>query len=287
VGRITTRKKKWIAAVSVVVAIVFLLVMLFTVEDVLSIYLSEVLLTVLLIVMVPSAVADIIHSHWMNGIESQMPALVRGVSEVQETGMTFIKGFERVVDDGMIKSPLAQEVKKLTVNMSWGLTFETALERFRDRIGSPVVNRFCALLLEADRSGGEVRKVFTATAGFMEEMKELEQETTSQMRPYVVIIYAAYFVYIFTSIVLLNSFFKTLVDYNDILNPTTTMSIADYNNFFYRTMIISGVMGGLMSGKIGERRVLGGLKHSIIQLVVGYAIFFVAMPPNWVVVPAA
>ena len=36
-----------------------------------------------------------------------------------------------------------------------------------------------------------------------------------------------------------------------------------------------------MSGKIGERRTLGGLKHAIVQLVAGYIIFFFSIPPNW------
>ncbi len=47
-------------------------------------------------------------------------------------------------------------------------------------------------------------------------------------------------------------------------------------------MIVSAVMGGLMAGKIGGRRTLGGLKHIIIQVVVGYVVFFVTIPPNWV-----
>jgi len=283
-GRISKNTRIVVAVASFVAAVIFVLLYLILWPRELGIFFNEILMTVILIVTVPSAIADLIHHHWMSGIEKQMPVLVRGISEVQETGLTFIKGFERVVEDGMIKSPLAEEVKKLTVNMSWGLSFEEALKRFRDRIGSPVVNRFCALVLEADRSGGEVRKVFTSTAGFMEEMGEMEQETTTQMRPYVVIIYAAFFVYVFTSIILLTSFFVPLVEYGGVVSPTSVLAMEDFNSFFYRTMMISALMGGLMAGKIGERYILGGLKHAIIQMTVGYVIFFVSVPPNWVVV---
>jgi hypothetical protein len=48
-------------------------------------------------------------------------------------------------------------------------------------------------------------------------------------------------------------------------------------------MLVSALFGGLMAGKIGERRVAGGLKHSIVMLVAGYVIFFVIVPPNWMV----
>jgi len=46
-------------------------------------------------------------------------------------------------------------------------------------------------------------------------------------------------------------------------------------------MLISAITGGLMAGKLGERRVAGGLKHAIILAIVGYAIFLITIPPNW------
>jgi hypothetical protein len=36
-----------------------------------------------------------------------------------------------------------------------------------------------------------------------------------------------------------------------------------------------------MAGKIGERRVASGMKHSILLAVLGYVIFFAGIPPNW------
>jgi flagellar protein FlaJ len=217
----------------------------------------------------------------MNGVEDQMPVLVRGISESQETGITFIKAIEKVVEDKMIRPPLSDEVKKLTVQMSWGLSFEDALKGFRNRIDSSIVNRFCTLVLEASRSGGQIRKVFTATSGFMEDMRQMDRDTSSQMKPYVIVIYAAFFVFAFTSVVLVRSFFAPLQGLPQILSPLSIGGISDLKDFFYRTMLISALVGGLMAGKIGERRVLGGLKHSIVLMVVGYAIFYLLIPPNW------
>jgi flagellar protein FlaJ len=227
---------------------------------------------------------DYLNQSWIEAIEDQMPVLVRGISEVQETGVVFVKALEKVVEDKMVRPPLSSEVKKLTVQMSWGLSFEEGLKRFKRRIDSSVVNRFCTLVLEASRSGGQIRKVFTATSGFMEEMRETDRETTSQMRPYLVIVYAAFFVFVFTSIILLRSFFAPLESYPQILSPLSIVGVAGFKDFFYRTMLVSALVGGLMAGKIGERRVVGGLKHSIIMMVSGYVIFFVLIPPNWMAV---
>lgn len=279
--KVSKRTRVLVPVVSLVSAFVFVIVLLLFWSSQVMVFANEIFLAVLLMVAVPSAIVDYVHSRWMRAIEDQMPVLVRGISEVQETGLTFIKAFEKVVEDRMVKAPLSDEVKKFIVHMSWGLSFEDALERFKERVESPVVNRFCALVLETNRSGGQVRKVFTATAGFMEEMREMERETTSQMRPYLVIIYASFFVFLFTSVILLRSFFIPLEGYGDLLSSTSVVGTGEYNNFFYRTMIVSSFMGGLMAGKIGERRTLGGLKHAIVQVVIGYVVFFVTIPPNW------
>jgi flagellar protein FlaJ len=210
-----------------------------------------------------------------------MPILVRGVSESQETGLTIIKALEKVVEGKMVGKPLSEEVRKLTVQMSWGTSFETALTKFKERIGSPIISRFCALVLEASRSGGQIKKVFTHTSGFMEEMKEMDEDTNAQMRPYIIIIYAAFLVFLFTATILVQSFFAPLEGLPQILSQVSVGGIGAFKDFFYKNMMVSAITGGLMAGKIGERRVAGGLKHSIILLAIGYGVFFFGIPPSW------
>jgi len=197
------------------------------------------------------------------------------------TGLTIVKALEKVVEDKMVGKPLSDEVRKLTVQMSWGTSFEGALTKFKERIGSPIVSRFCALVLEASHSGGQIKKVFTGTSGFMEEMKEMDEDTDAQMRPYIIIIYAAFLVFLFTAVILVRSFFTPLEGYPQVLSQFSVAGVSEFTDFFYKNMLVSALTGGLMAGKIGERRVVGGLKHSILLLAVGYIVFFVVIPPNW------
>jgi pilus assembly protein TadC len=279
--KVPKKTRQITAGVSVAVAVGLSLWLFIFQLDTAVTFFNEILLVAILIVLAPSAVLEHLNQKWMNGIEDQMPVLVRGISESQETGLTFIKAIEKVVEDKMIRPPLSDEVKKLTVQMSWGLSFEDALKGFRNRINSSIVNRFCTLVLEASRSGGQIRKVFTATAGFMEDMRQMDKETTSEMKPYIIVVYAAFFVFAFTSVVLVRSFFAPLQGLPQILSPLSIGGISDLKDFFYRTMLISALLGGLMAGKIGERRVASGLKHSIVLMVAGYAIFYFLIPPNW------
>ena len=281
--KIQRKTRQLAAVVSVVCALsVIGLPFILLPMDTVVVFSNELLFAAVLIAIVPSAVLDYLNQKWVRMIEKQMPMLVRGVSESQETGMTIVKAFEKVVEDKLVGRPLSDEVKKLTVQMSWGTSFEGALINLKERIGSPIVNRFCALVLEASRSGGQIKQVFTHTAGFIEEMKEMDEETDAQMRPYIVIIYAAFLVFLFTAIILVQSFFKPLEGYPQILSQVSVMGVGQFKDFFYKNMLISAVTGGLMAGKIGERRIAGGFKHSIILLAIGYVVFFVTIPPTWV-----
>jgi flagellar protein FlaJ len=280
--KIPKKTRVIVAAVSVVFAfLIFFVPFLIWSFDTYVLFLNELIFAGILMALVPSATLDILNQRWMQSIENEMPRLVRGIAESQETGLTIIRALDKVIEDEMVGPPLSTEIKRISVQMSWGTSFEDALEAFRRRVASPIVGRFCALVLEASRSGGEIRKVFSATSGFMEEMKDMNQETDSQMRPYVLVIYVAFAVFLFTAIVLIQSFFIPLEGTPQIGSVGFISGVEVYSDFFYKNMMMSAVTGGLMAGKLGERRVPGGFKHSISMIVIGYIIFFFLIPPLW------
>jgi flagellar protein FlaJ len=279
--KISKKSRQIAAAASFVAVIVPILMLLILSPNTVFVYANELFLIAILVIIVPSAILDYENQRWLQAIENQMPLLVRGVAESQETGLTLVKALEKVVDNRMVGHPLSDEVRKITVQMSWGTSFEDALTNFKNNINSPIVNRFCALVLEASRSGGTIKKVFTATSGFMEEMQEIDRETSSQMKPYIIIVYSAFIVFIVTSVLLVQSFFAPMQGSQQIGSQVSIGSISGFKDFFYRDMIVSAVTGGLMAGKLGERRIAGGLKHAIILSVIGYVLFFLTIPPNW------
>ena len=135
---------------AVVVAIAIIAVVSFSA---LTTYINEIFFVSILVILVPSAILDLKHQRWISSIENQMPLLVRGVAESQETGMTLIRALEKVVDNKMVSGPLSKEVKQLVIEMSWGTSFEEALTNFKNRINSPIVNRFCVLVFDAEPTG--------------------------------------------------------------------------------------------------------------------------------------
>lgn len=279
--QILKRKRQLTAGVSAFVVLIVVVVLAVTNFNALTTYANEIFLGAIFIVVIPAAAMDIENQRWLSAIEDQMPQLVRGISESQETGLTLIKSLEKVVENKMIGHPLSDEIKKLTVQMAWGASFEQALTNFKNRVKSPIVNRFGALVLEASRSGGTIRKVFTETSGFMEEMKDMDKETSAQMKPYIIVIYTAFAIFLVISILLVRSFFAPVQGTQQIMGQSPVGSISGLKDFFYKDMIVSAITGGLMAGKLAERRVAAGLKHAIALSIVGYIIFFLAIPPTW------
>ena len=279
--QIALKTRQLVAGASTAAVLITVLLLAIIDFNALTVYANEIFFVAVLVILIPSAILDIENQRWISAVEDQMPLLVRGVAESQETGLTLVKALEKVVDNKMIGHPLSDEVKRITIQMSWGVSFEDALTNFKIRVNSPIVNRFCALVLEASRSGGTIKKVFTATSGFMEEMKDIDKETSSQMKPYIIIIYAAFMVFIFTAILLAKSFFAPMQGSAQIGSQMSIGSVSGLKDFFYKDMLVSAFTGGLMAGKLGERRVTAGLKHAVVMGSIGYVIFFIGIPPTW------
>ncbi len=278
---IPKKTQRIIAGASLSSAILFLVIFFFTDNSYKLVFLNEIILAAILIAIIPIAIVDFMHRRWLNAIEEQMPYFVRGLSESQIIGVTIIESLEYVVNNELIQDPLHSEIESIITRISWGQTFEESFTEFMERIDTPRINRFTVLLLEINRIGGNIQEAFLIQSEFMEDMSEMDRESASQMAPYTVIIYVAYLVFIITSIILLNSFFKPLQELSQTIPMGLVVSVDQFRDFFYQTMLVSGLMSGLMTGKISELRVKGGLKHSIILLILGYLTFFIMIPPNW------
>ena len=78
------------------------------------------------------------------------------------------------------------------------------------------------------------------------------------MKPYIIVIYAAFAVFIVTAILLVNSFFAPMEGAQQIQSNLAVGGTGGFKDFFYQNMLVSALTGGLMAGKIGERRVASG-----------------------------
>ena len=94
--KIPLKTRKIVAGATFAAALVVLIIPFLVLGiDTATLYLNELLLMATLIVIVPSAILDYENQKWVSSVEKQMPVLVRGVAESQETGVTIVKALEK------------------------------------------------------------------------------------------------------------------------------------------------------------------------------------------------
>jgi flagellar protein FlaJ len=164
--------------------------------------------------------------------------------------------------------PLTAELKRMVAHMSWGKSFEEALQSFSERVNTSLTKRSIPLVIEASHSGGRVEKVFEPTGKFVQSTLLAEKERQAQTRPYVAIVYVAFFVFLFTVIMLFTTFFVQMSELAAL--NTAVMSTDEARRLFFHMSTGQAFFGGLVAGKMGEGTMSAGLKHSVILLVAGY-----------------
>jgi len=230
---------------------------------------DEYFLLAVVITVFPPAVLDYVDYRWKRSIDKHLPDLFRSIVQAQRSGMPLPQALEEASNRNY--GPLTKELKKLVAQMSWGVSFEDALQSFSKRINTALVGRTVPLILEAQRSGGKVEKVFEPMEKFVQTTLTFDSERKNQTRPYLAIIYVAFFVFLFTIVMLFKSFF---VDVSDLsITQATLMAPTEARSVFFHMSSIQAFFGGLVAGKMGEGTVGGGLKHSVILLTCGYLAF--------------
>ena len=262
--KIESRTKKIVMAVSVLVAVAMVLFGYFTVGF--SVALDDFVFFALLAVISPIALLNYVDYRWRKAVDEHLPDLFRSIVQAQEIGMTLPKALEEATKRDY--GPLTPELKKMTVQISWGASFEEALLAFGRRVGTVLTQRTVPMIIEASRSGGRVEKVFDPMGKFVQTTILLEKERKTQTRPYIAIIYVALFVFLFTIVMLFKTFF-TNVEGTALLSIPTS-SPADLKRIFLHLTLVQGFFGGLVAGKMGEGSVSAGLKHSLVMMLLGY-----------------
>ena len=221
----------------------------------------------------PLAALNYIDYKWRKGIDEHLPDLFRTIVQAQEVGMTL----PQALDDAAKRDygPLTGELKRMTVRMSWGNSFEEALTAFGKSVGTNLMQRITPLIIEASRSGGQVEKIFDPLGKFIQTNNMMEKERKAQTRPYIMIIYIALFVFLFTIVLLFKTFFANTGGMALITSAST--SSEDMRRIFLHMTLIQGFFGGLAAGKMGEGSINAGLKHSIVMMIVGYAVIRLLM----------
>jgi flagellar protein FlaJ len=262
--KVEAREKKIAWVVSVSLAVIVILTAFLTLLD--NPLFDEYILLAVVIAVFPSAVLDYVDYRWKKSIDGHLPDLFRSIVQAQETGMALPQAIEEASKRRY--GALTKELKKMAAQMSWGMSFEEALQSFSKRVNTKLTRQAVPLIIEASRSGGKIERVFEPLGRFVESTLMAERERRAQTRPYVAIVYVAFFVFIFTIIMLFKTFFLQMGQLSVL--KFALLSPEETKRLFFHMSFLQALFGGLVAGKMGEGTMGAGLKHSVVLLVVGY-----------------
>jgi flagellar protein FlaJ len=260
----SVKKFTWAASVSAAATIILFAYIMFGGTRLFD----EFAFFAVIVAVFPPTVFNYIDYKWRRAIDEHLPDLFRSIVQAQETGMTLPQALEEAAKRNY--GPLTAELRKMNAQISWGMTFEEALLALGRRANTVLMQRTIPLIIEASRSGGRVEKVFDPTGKFIQTTLLLDKERRNQTRPYIAIIYVAFFVFIFTVILLFRSFFVNVENLPALGAATVAMSPEEIQRILFHMTVIQAFFGGLVAGKMGEGTMNAGLKHSLVMMLCGY-----------------
>ncbi len=219
------------------------------------------------------------YRYWMyrrkRKIEKYLPDYLRDVSESLRAGMALPKAIESASRGSY--GPLSDEMEKTAAQISWGIPFNEAMQKFADRSNSDVVNRAITIVVESHRSGGDIAEVLETVSKDMRALRRLRTQRKSKLRVYLVSIYFIFFLFLGIIVALVVSFVPATPDLNKAASVVggspSDMSPRDFKNLFFHLSLIEALFAGLIAGQMGSGRVLAGVKHSIILIVTTLLVF--------------
>jgi flagellar protein FlaJ len=231
----------------------------------------------------PAATVEYLDLRWQRGIDQNIPRLLREIAESGKTGLTLVRAIE--VSSERDYGPLTPELRHLIAQISWGMSLEEALRSFARHARTKLAQRTADLISEVARSGGDTQEIMEQLNKHIWELQSMDRERYAQMRPYAVVVYIAFGVFLFTDIMLVRSFFTQIVDLqakvlstsgssgSGIFGGASQMDIDLLKKVLFHANVVQAAIGGLVAGKMSEAKFGAGLKHVVLLLLIGFLAF--------------
>lgn len=181
----------------------------------------------LLTVFVPFAVFHTMQTVRQRKAEASIPDFCRRTAESISQGMTLADAVCLSANDET--GSLKRELKRVSSEITWGETAVSALIRFANRIRLSPVNRIVVLIKESGRFSSDSYDMLSLTASEEKKRFLVSENRRNSMSMYTVIMYLAYFVFLFVTVVMLTVFLEA-------------MSVTSVPTEIYETLLAANIM---------------------------------------------
>src|SRR3989344_2458906 len=212
-------------------------------------------------------------------LEVKFLEFVRSLVESVRSGVNIPQAIMHVSNTNL--GALTPYVKKLASQLEWGYPLHDALTIFANDTRNEVIKRSVAIVVHAEKSGGDMGSVLEAVTTSVMEIKKVKEERKSNSYTQTVQAYIIFFVFVIIMIVMQVYLIPKLSSIGGEIGQGlgglgvsagagSGSSGVAFGPIFTATIVVQGLFAGLMLGKFAEGDFVSGMKHSLIMVVVGY-----------------
>ncbi len=181
---------------------------------------------------------------------------------------------------------LTPHVKKLANQIGLGIPMNRALQTFADDIDNKPIKRAVALIMEAEKAGGEIDYILASVANSIAEVEKLKKERKAAVYNLIVQGYIIFFIFIGIMLVMefkilpltygsgaagIFSADLSLVD-TGVKMGTEGIGVKEVSRMFLYLLLVQGFFAGLTIGKLSEGSLKAGIKHSFALTITAFLI---------------
>lgn len=211
----------------------------------------------------------------LSKMERELPEFLKQLSSLNEAGLNVVEALRHVAESEL--GVLGREVRKIKREVEWGELITSALEKVESRVRSQIVAKAITLLVKAIESTPSIRDALETASMYSELEIEARDRIKAQMSMYIIIIYLAFGVFLYTSYILIQNML-TIFTSVEASHFVTKIDINAVESTFTQTSLLVALFSGIMAGQMGEGRIEAGLKHVFILVVVVYVFFKFIIP---------
>jgi flagellar protein FlaJ len=206
-------------------------------------------------------------------VETMFPIFLRDFIELMRGGMMIEQAMKNLKKNDY--KELNPYVKKMAAQLDWGIPVEKVLTNFARSTKSKMIQRTISSVIESHRFGGNLTDTLEALLNASTEIERLKAERVMYLYSQVTTGYIIFFVFLGVMIAMGRFLIPSLtsVSVEGVKAVPKEELVLAYKTLFMNLILIQGTFAGLSVGKMAEGRLISGVKHSLIMVIIGLLVF--------------
>ena len=241
--------------------------------------LDRIIVFAVLIAIIPYSIDTYRQKRLLKRREVAYSEFLFKLSELMRGGIDPIRG---VIDLSTTNlGAITNNVRGAASAMVLGHSFSDAMNDMAEALGSNLITRYTAIVVQAAYTGGAVADLILRTSEDMRTVIGIEREKEGNLKQYVVIFYLAQGIIVMLAYILSASLLPLIQGMGmELLFGNSGVGEIDFERGFFHMIMLNALFGGIIIGQITEGEMKHGLKHSAILIIACYIVCTALILPS-------